>query len=93
MTIRSLVRGLRLQREAIENDEANIETENKNLRKANIDFQAGLASNRDLTEAIQNLANAELNILQKYADYEIARLRLFEALGVLFVDRDGRFVD
>ncbi|MHC4137272.1 MAG: TolC family protein [Planctomycetota bacterium] len=93
VTIRSLVRGLRLQRQAIENDEANIETEKRNLKKANIDFQAGMASNRDLTEAIQNLANAEINILQKYADYEIARLRLFEALGVLFVDRDGRFVD
>jgi len=92
VTVRSLVRGLRLQLQAIENDEANIETEQKNLRKANIDFQAGLASNRDLTEAIQNLATAELNILQKYADYEIARLRLFEALGVLFVDKDGRFV-
>ena len=93
VTIRSLVRGLRLQRQAIENDEANIETEKKNIRKANIDFQAGQASNRDLTDAIQNLAVVEINILRKYADYEIARLRLFEALGVLFVDKDGRFVD
>jgi outer membrane protein TolC len=93
VTIRSLVRGLRLQRQAIENDEANIETEKKNIRKANIDFQAGLASNRDLTDAIQNLASVEISILRKYADYEIARLRLFEALGVLFVDKDGRFVE
>jgi outer membrane protein TolC len=93
VTVRSLVRGLRLQRQVIDNDEANIETVRRNLRKANIDFQAGRASNRDLTEAIQNLAAAETNILQKYADYEIARLRLFEALGVLFVDKDGRFVD
>ena len=44
VTIRSLVRGLRLQREAIENAEANIETEQRNLRKANIDYQAGLAA-------------------------------------------------
>jgi len=93
VTIRSLVRGLRLQRQVIENDEANIETEKRNLKKANIDFQAGRASNRDLTEAIQNVADAEINILQKYTNYEIARLRLFEALGVLFVDKDGRFVD
>lgn len=92
VTIRSLVRGLRLQRQAIENDEANLETKRKALRRANIDFQAGLANNRDLTEAIQDVADAERGILQTYANYEIARLRLFEALGVLFVDKDGRFV-
>jgi outer membrane protein TolC len=93
VSIRTVVRGLRLRRQTIENDEANLETKKKALRRANIDFQAGLASNRDLTEAIQNVADAENGLLQKYADYEIARLRLLEALGVLFVDTDGRFVD
>ena len=51
-----------------------------------------LADNRDFVEALDNITTAENQQLQNYVDYEIARLRIIQQLGLMFIDQGGRIV-
>lgn len=87
--IRDSLRQLNQQRSQIAIEDRNIESLRRSVRKAEIDFLNGNASNRDVVEAIAALTDALNSQNDRYVAYEIARLSLLRQLGLLFVDREG----
>ena len=65
----------------------------RRVRRADLDNQAGLASNRDLSEALQSLGISQNLLLARYVTYYTTILRLKQQLGLLFVDKEGRIVE
>lgn len=61
----------------------------RRLKNARYLFDEGSAGNRDIIEAQQDLLDAENAYVRALASYEVARLELKHALGLLFVNRDG----
>lgn len=76
------VKSLDIQRQLILDQE-------KTVRKAQIEFERGDATNRDLVEAQQALLEAQNALINEQVQYEIARLQLLRDLGVLFIDEQG----
>jgi outer membrane protein TolC len=66
-----------------------VASEEKNAKIANIRFQNGEIANRDLTDALENLADARDRLVQEKTNVETARLQLLRNLGVLTLDEDG----
>ena len=90
--IRNQVRDLRTQTLTIQNERENIEVLRRRIIRARLDFQAGLASNRDEIEANDNYAAAQNRLLARYVTYHIARLDLLQQMGLLFVDKEGMII-
>lgn len=66
-----------------------IKDQEKNERIAQIRVNRGEIDNRDLLEVQQELLEARNNLIRENIDYEITRLRLLRALGILFIDEKG----
>ena len=90
--IRDGLRGLRTLRSRITIQDENLKSLRRQARQAEIENRAGLADNRDFVEALDNITTAENQQLQNYVDYEIARLRIIQQLGLMFIDQGGRIV-
>lgn len=73
---------LEIQRELIRDQQ-------KNLRIAQIRFEQGVVSNRDVVEAQDSLLQAQNALIREQVQYEIARLNLLRDLGILFIDEQG----
>lgn len=93
LEVRDALRRLRQQKQQIENQEQNIETIKRRILRANLDNQAGVGSNRDTVEATVELAQGRNALLDRYVRYYITVLELRQALGILFVDKEGRIVE
>ena len=70
-----------------------IEDQQKNLRKAQIEFDQGNVSNREVVDAQQSLVGAQIDLIREQVNYEIARLSLMNDLGILFVDEQGMWME
>ncbi len=90
--IRDGLRGLRTLRSKITIEDENLKSLRRQARQAEIENRAGLVDNRDVVEALDNFTAAENQQLRNYVDYEIARLRIIQQLGLMFIDQGGRIV-
>ena len=61
----------------------------KNRAIAQLRFERGEVSNRDVVESEQALLDARNSLINEQVNYEIARLRLLRDLGILFLDEEG----
>lgn len=75
--------------ESIRIQETLIESQEKNLKKATIDYENGLVDNREVGDAQRALTQAKNGKIREQVNYEIARLQLLKDLGILFVDSKG----
>jgi outer membrane protein TolC len=92
LDVRDSLRSLRQQQQQIQNDTDNIVTLERRVLRARLDNLAGRGSNRDIVEAVDELTQAENDLLQRYVTYLNTRLTLVQQLGLLFVDKEGRIV-
>ena len=65
----------------------------KNSRIAKLRFEQGDITNRDYTDAVNNLADAEIRVVREKARVASARLQLLRDAGVMFMKEDGSWVD
>jgi len=91
--VRDLLRRLHQQEAQIENDRTNIRILERTVRRADLDQRAGTGSNRDLVEALNNLTTAKNGLLDRYVTYLTTKLNTLQALGLLFVDKEGRVIE
>jgi outer membrane protein TolC len=66
-----------------------VASEEKNVKIAQLRFERGEIGNRDLTDALTNLADAKDRYIREKANAETARLRLMRSLGLLRMNADG----
>jgi len=92
LAIRDSLRQLAQQRLQIGIENQNIESLRKSVRKAEIDYYNGNASNRDVVEALDSLTGALNAQNDRHVAYEVARLNLLQQMGLLFIDREGGIV-
>jgi len=90
LEVRNSLGTLRQRRTQIEIGEKEIRSLELSLEKASLEFESGLATNRDVTEAADQLTDAQNQQLDRIVDHEIARLTLLRQLGLLFVDDSGQ---
>ena len=79
-----LVQSLEIQRQLIKDEE-------KSVIIAQLRFEKGEISNRDVVETKQSLLDARNSLIRERVSYEISRLNLLKDLGILFVDEKGMF--
>ena len=89
VAVQSTFRELERRKESVEIQRELILSEEKNLRIAQILFEKGDNSNRDVVDAQQSLLDARNSLISEQVGYEIARLGLLRDLGVLFIDENG----
>ena len=63
------------------------------MKIAQLRFEQGNFSNRDVVEAQQSLLDAKNALIEEKVAYEIARLGLLKDLGVLFIDEKGMWTE
>jgi len=93
LEVRSSLRELRRSATSLDIQRRTIESEDRRLRIATIQFRAGNVSNRDVVEAEQGLLDARNSEIGERVDYEIARLRLLRTLGTLVLDDEGLWIE
>jgi outer membrane protein TolC len=91
--IESSFRELTRVLQSIRIQETLIESQERNLKKAQIDYEAGLVDNREVVDAQQALTAARNGKIREQVNYEISRLRLLQDLGILFVDSKGMWME
>ncbi len=89
VSVQSTFRELERRRQSVEIQRELIHDQEKNVRIAQILFEYGDNSNRDVVEAQQSLLEAKNALIKEQVSYEIARLGLLRDLGVLFIDEHG----
>lgn len=89
LEIQNAFRELDRRRESLRIQEELIIDQEKNLKIAQIRYEQGEISNRDVVEAQESLLEARNALIQEKVNYEIARLNLLRDLGILFVDEEG----
>ncbi len=89
VSVQSKFRELERRRQSVEIQKELIHDQEKNVRIAQILFEKGDNSNRDVVEAQQSLLEAKNSLIAEQVSYEIARLGLLRDLGVLFIDEHG----
>jgi outer membrane protein TolC len=87
--VQSSFRGLVRREQSLEIQRQLIEDQTKNLRIAELRFERGEIENRDVVEASQSLLSAQNSLINEQVNYEIDRLELLRALGILFIDEKG----
>ena len=92
LDIRRLLRVLRTVRSQLRIGEREIESLLRQATQADLENRAGLRSNRDKIESLDRLTVARNVQLSRTVNYEVARLRFIQALGLMFVDEEGRIV-
>lgn len=84
--LRSADSSLRIQREIVVSEE-------RNVKIARLRFSNGEIGNRDLTDALTNLADAQDRLVREQVNVETARFQLLSALGLLVVGEDGTWLE
>jgi outer membrane protein TolC len=87
--IRSTFRELERRVQSLEIQRQSIVDQERSLKIAQLLFEQGVNSNRDVVEAQQALLEARNALIREQVDYEIARLGLIRDLGILFIDEHG----
>ncbi|MFN0006403.1 MAG: TolC family protein [Planctomycetota bacterium] len=87
--VRSTFRELERRKKSLEIQAQLIADQERNAKIAQLRFEQGNFSNRDVVEAQQALLEARNALISEKVDYEIARLRLLKDLGILFIDEKG----
>ncbi len=89
VSVQSTFRELERRKQSVKIQEELIHDQEKNVRIAQILFEQGDNSNRDVVEAQKSLLDAKNSLIREQVSYEIARLGLLRDLGVLFIDEHG----
>lgn len=89
VSVQSTFRELERRKQSVEIQKELIVDQEKNLRIAQLLFEQGDNSNRDVVEAQQSLLDAKNSLIREQVSYEIARLGLLRDLGILFIDERG----
>jgi outer membrane protein TolC len=87
--VQSTFRELERRKKSLEIQTQLIADQERNVKIAQLRFEQGNFSNRDVVEAQQSLLDARNALINEQVDYEIARLRLLKDLGILFIDEKG----
>ena len=87
--VRDSLRNLRSAEASLKIQEQIAASEEKNVKIANIRFQNGEIGNRDLTDALTNLADAKDRLVREQALVETARAQLLRDIGVMVLDAEG----
>jgi len=87
--VQSTFRELERRKKSLEIQTQLIADQERNAKIAQLRFEQGNFSNRDVVEAQQALLDARNALISEKVDYEIARLRLLKDLGILFIDEKG----
>ncbi|HEV8113888.1 MAG TPA: TolC family protein [Planctomycetota bacterium] len=88
-TFRELARG----KQSLDIQTQLISDQERNVKIAQLRFEQGNFSNRDVVEAQQSLLDAKNALIEEKVAYEIARLGLLKDLGVLFIDEKGMWTE
>ena len=70
-----------------------IEAAERESRAALIRFENAAASNRDVSDAQNAVLQAQNNYIADLVEYEVARIALLRAVGILFIDENGMWVE
>lgn len=89
VSVRSTFRELERRKQSLEIQAQLITDQEKNVKIAQLRFDQGNFSNRDVVEAQQALLDAQNALIREKVGYEIARLGLLRDLGILFIDAKG----
>ena len=89
VSVRGTFRELARRKQSLEIQTELIADQIRNVRIAQLRFEQGNFSNRDVVEAQQSLLDAQNALIQEKVAYEIARLGLLKDLGILFIDEKG----
>jgi outer membrane protein TolC len=89
LDVRDALRNLRSAESSLKIQEQIAASEEKNAKIANIRFQNGEIGNRDLTDALTNLADARDRLVREKANVETARTQFLRNVGVLYLDEEG----
>ncbi len=87
--LRGAFRELERRKLSLEIQRQLIVDQEKNAKIAQLQFERGDLSNRDVVEAQQALLDARNSLINERVNYEIARLQLMQNLGILFIDDRG----
>lgn len=87
--VRQSLRSLRSAESSERIQEQIATSEEKNAKIASLRFENGEIGNRDLTDALTNLADAKDRLVREKANVETARTQLLRDLGVLVLDDEG----
>ncbi len=86
-------RRLRRLENSVRIQTANVELAERRVKNAELRFEAGELGNRDVVEAQSAKLSAENALIRAILDYDLARLQLKKDIGILFVDKDGMWVE
>ena len=89
VSVRSTFRELARRKQSLEIQTELISDQERNVKIAQLRFEQGNFSNRDVVEAQQSLLDAQNALIHEKVAYEIARLGLLKDLGILFIDEKG----
>ena len=87
--IASAFRELERRRQSLDIQAQLITDQEKNVKIAQLRFEQGDFSNRDVVEATEALLDAQNGLIDEQVNHEIARLELLRDLGILFIDERG----
>jgi outer membrane protein TolC len=91
--IRSTFRELERVKQSLDIQRQLISDQERNVKIAQLLFEQGVNSNRDVVEAQQSLLEARNALIREQVAYEIARLGLIRDLGILFIDEHGMWTE
>jgi outer membrane protein TolC len=89
VSVQSTFRELVRRKQSLDIQTQLISDQERNVKIAQLRFEQGNFSNRDVVEAQQALLDARNALIREKVDYEIARLELLKDLGILFIDEKG----
>ncbi len=89
VSVQSTFRELARRKQSLEIQTELIADQKRNVKIAQLLFDQGNNSNRDVVEAQQSLLDAQNALIREKVSYEIARLGLLKDLGILFIDEKG----
>lgn len=89
VSVQSTFRELERRKQSLDIQAQLIVDQEKNVKIAQLRFEQGNFSNRDVVEAQQALLEAQNALIREKVSYEIARLQLLKDLGILFIDEKG----
>ena len=89
VSVRATFRELARRKQSLDIQTELIHDQQRNVKIAQLRFEQGNFSNRDVVEAQQSLLDAQNALIREQVAYESARLGLLRDLGILFIDEKG----
>ena len=89
LEVRQAVRDFRSAANSVAIQRKIVATEEKNAKVAFLRFQNGELSNRDLTDAENNLVDARDRLVREQVNLEIARVEFLRDAGILILKENG----